>query len=177
MIAELDQALHDSGAWEACRTALEPAVVRCELSAVPSFPAPMIGIRATPEQVGELPLLRGREAREHRGLGERGDQTLTNLHAGRGERQRLDAPVRPDASARDQPPTLQPVNQECHVGRIAVQALGDLTPRHRPELRIELPDDVGQWDCQVQLDQRVVKLVLERGVHGVRGLGELVPNP
>ena len=58
-----------------------------------------------------------------------------------------------------------------------MQALGDLTPRHRPELRIELPDDVGQWDCEVQLDQRVVKLVLQSGVHGVRGLRELVPNP
>jgi len=57
-----------------------------------------------------------------------------------------------------------------------VQALGELTPRQRSELGIELPDDVGQRDRQVELEQRVVKLVLETGVHRIRGLRELVPN-
>ena len=58
-----------------------------------------------------------------------------------------------------------------------MQALGELAPRQGPELRIELPDDVGQGDRQVELGQRVVKLVLQRCVDGVRGLRELVPNP
>ena len=58
-----------------------------------------------------------------------------------------------------------------------MQALGELPPRLRPEFRIELPKDVGQRDRQVELGQRVVKLVLQSGVDGIRGLRELVPNP
>jgi hypothetical protein len=87
------------------------------------------------------------------------------------------AAVSLDGSARDEPPPLQPVNEECYVGRIAVQALGELAPRPRPEFRIELPEDVGQGDRQVELGQRVVKPVLQSGVDGVRGLRELVPDP
>jgi len=134
-------------------------------------------IRAASEQVGELSLLGAREPPKHRGLGERGDETVSGLDSGGGEHECLDAPVCLDGSARDEPPTLQPVNEECYVGRIAVQALGELTPRLRPEFRIELPEDVGQGDRQVELGQRVVKPVLQSGVDGIRGPRELVPDP
>ena len=38
-----------------------------------------------------------------------------------------------------------------------MQALCELSPRLRPKLWIELPEDVGQGDRQVELGQRVIK--------------------
>jgi hypothetical protein len=134
-------------------------------------------VGAAAEQFGELLLLCAREPCEDRGFRERGDETSSGLSPGVRECQCLDAPVCFDGRARDESPTLKAVNEECDVRRVAVKALGELSPRLRPELWIELPEDVGEGNRQVELDQCFVKCVLQSGVDGIRGLREVVPDP
>jgi hypothetical protein len=98
-------------------------------------------VQAALEQRGELPLLLAGKPREHRGLRERGDQTAPSLQPGCRQRERLDAPVPAGTRARDEPTAFEPV--DTFEGS-QMQSLGELPARQWPELRIELPQGIGE---------------------------------
>ena len=111
-----------------------------------------------------MSLLGACQVAEHRRLGDRGDQAVSRFHSGRGQSQRLDASVAAGARTAYEAPLLEPVDEEGDVRWVAVQAVSELTSGQRGELRIELPEDIGQRDREVELDEGFVEVSLQRCV-------------
>ena len=114
---------------------------------------------------------------EHRRVSEGGNQASAHVDPGLRESDRLDAAVGGGALTADQLPSLQPIDEECDVGRVASQALGEVTPRYRAKCGIELPQRVGEGERQVKLLERVVEVTLQGGVQPIGQLRELIVEP
>jgi hypothetical protein len=126
------------------------------------------------EQVCELALLGAGEAAEERRLGEAGDQALARIDSRRRERQHRDAPIAVGARAAHEAPLLEAIGEEGDVGRVAVQALGERTPRERAERGIELPQRVGERHREAELVEGFVQLRFDGCMERVCRPGELV---
>ena len=85
------------------------------------------------------------------------------------EPDRLDPAIARNGDPFDESSRFESVYEKGHVGRIALETLGNLTSRHRLCL-IHLPEHVGQSSSQVQVGQQRLNRLLrgvERGVQGV----------